>query len=140
MGPQKGEFLLHAEAVAQLSPALNTLINGQMMEASEGCVIWEDTDEETFICCGQFAYARDYDAPDSRSLEEPHASDDEEEAALPFENASITSAESERPTWPVFECSLFNGCGRVGCSHCDNRSWKEGPPRVTRSENNGRLS
>lgn len=60
IGPQKKQFTIHEAAVAKLSETLDRLLNGGMRESSEHCVCWEDTDEETFIRFGEWAYTGDY--------------------------------------------------------------------------------
>jgi hypothetical protein len=60
VGPKKKEFALHRTAVSRLSKSLDQLVNGPMREAKEQCVSWEDTDEDTFIRFGEWAYTGDY--------------------------------------------------------------------------------
>lgn len=55
---------IHAELVAHHSKPLGKLINGQMIEANEGCAWLEDIDEDTFTRFGQYAYTLDYPVPD----------------------------------------------------------------------------
>jgi hypothetical protein len=63
IGPEKREFCVYSEAIAQLSPALNTLMTGEMIEAKLGHVHWEDIDEDTFCRFCEFAYFKDYTPP-----------------------------------------------------------------------------
>ncbi|KAL7815803.1 hypothetical protein V8C26DRAFT_105411 [Trichoderma gracile] len=60
VGPNKKRYSLHKGAVARLSKSLYQLLNGRMREAKEHCVSWEDTDENTFIRFGEWAYTGDY--------------------------------------------------------------------------------
>ncbi|KAJ3496614.1 hypothetical protein NLG97_g2531 [Lecanicillium saksenae] len=61
VGPKKQEFYIHTSLLASQSPALNALVYGQMKEAVNGCAIWEDISEDTFIRFGQYVYTGDYD-------------------------------------------------------------------------------
>jgi len=65
IGPERTEFTVHAQPLARLSPALNTLIYGDMLEATTGVIDWKDTDEETFIRFCEFAYVKNYTPPKS---------------------------------------------------------------------------
>jgi hypothetical protein len=60
VGPGKKEFLIHKDIVGRLSATLNTLVNGQMKEAAEGCVVLDDVDEDIFMRFAQFAYTGSY--------------------------------------------------------------------------------
>ena len=60
VGPEKKPFIIHATLVAQHSKPLGNLINGRMSEATDGCALLDDVDEDTFACFGQFAYTGDY--------------------------------------------------------------------------------
>lgn len=61
MGQHRREFTIHSALVAHQSPALNTLVNGELREARDGHAIWESVDEQTFVRFSQFAYTGDYD-------------------------------------------------------------------------------
>ena len=63
VGPEGTNFTVHAQPLARLSRALNTLINGDMVEAKTGMIDWRDTDEETFLRFCEFAYVQDYTPP-----------------------------------------------------------------------------
>lgn len=54
--------------MAEQSPALESLVNGSMQEATSGTVIWEDVEEETFGRFAQFVYTWDYDAPSHTTM------------------------------------------------------------------------
>ncbi|PVH73311.1 hypothetical protein DL98DRAFT_431560, partial [Cadophora sp. DSE1049] len=54
------EFLVHEEAVAQLSKPLHTLMKGGMAESQAGYTIWTDVSKKTFERFAQFAYTGDY--------------------------------------------------------------------------------
>lgn len=69
MGEEKKEFLIHKRAIARLSPALDTLLNGSMREASEGRVCWPDVDADTFIRFACFAYSHDYEGAEAGPVE-----------------------------------------------------------------------
>lgn len=64
VGPGRKEFTMHSALVSHQSKALDTLVNGGMKEAIEKCVVWDETDEETFIRFCQFAYTGSYDGAD----------------------------------------------------------------------------
>jgi hypothetical protein len=57
--------VIHEAAFADLSPALATLMRGQMSEGLAGEAKWEDVDRGTFIRFTQFAYTGDYSIPSS---------------------------------------------------------------------------
>jgi hypothetical protein len=65
VGPEGANFTVHAQPLARLSQPLNTLINGNMLEAKTGASVidWKDTDEETFLRFCEFAYVQDYTPP-----------------------------------------------------------------------------
>ena len=61
VGPKGTNFVVHAQPLARLSQALDTLING---DTKTGVIDWKlDTDEETFLRFCEFAYVRDYTPP-----------------------------------------------------------------------------
>ncbi|KAK7927857.1 hypothetical protein PG985_004855 [Apiospora marii] len=61
VGPGETEYTVHAESISRLSKALRVLIDGKMKEATDGRVVWEDVDEQTFVRFTQWAYTNDYD-------------------------------------------------------------------------------
>jgi len=63
VGPERTNFTMHAQPFAGLSQVLNTLINGDMVEAKTGVIDWKDVDEETFVRFCEFAYVQDYTPP-----------------------------------------------------------------------------
>lgn len=83
--------MLHSEVVTRLSNPLNALVNGQMKEANEACVVWEDVDVHTFVQFSKFAYTGDYDEPEPRLVVD--CSDDTtiENSELPFANVTFPS-------------------------------------------------
>ncbi|RYO96420.1 hypothetical protein DL764_007468 [Monosporascus ibericus] len=64
IGPEKKEFLVHEYAVSSLSKPLDRLLNGQMKEATEGRVVWDDMDEAAFVRFIQWAYSGSYTDPE----------------------------------------------------------------------------
>ena len=60
VGPSAKEYFIHRGLVASLSGPLNALVNGGMRESHEGCVIWDDVDEDVFQRFAQFAYTGSY--------------------------------------------------------------------------------
>ncbi|KAE8374445.1 hypothetical protein BDV26DRAFT_42727 [Aspergillus bertholletiae] len=63
VGPNQREFTLHSGPLADLSPALHALMNGEMIEAKVRRAEWPDVDEDTFIRLAEYAYLRDYTPP-----------------------------------------------------------------------------
>ena len=54
------EFLIHKGILGCLSPPFNAMINGQMKEAVEGYVVWDDVQEDIFMRFAQFIYTGSY--------------------------------------------------------------------------------
>ncbi|QRD91352.1 hypothetical protein F9C07_2063450, partial [Aspergillus flavus] len=63
VSPNKKDFIVHSGPLANLSPALHTLMNGELIEAKVRRVEWPDADEDTFIRLTEYAYLRDYTPP-----------------------------------------------------------------------------
>ncbi|KAE8322350.1 hypothetical protein BDV39DRAFT_218654 [Aspergillus sergii] len=63
VGPDKKDFIVHSGPLADLAPALHTLVNGEMIEAKLRRVEWPDVDEDTFVRLTEYAYLRDYTPP-----------------------------------------------------------------------------
>jgi hypothetical protein len=63
VGEEKKAITVHAEVIAKQSPALNALINGNMVEAKTGETPFDDVLEDTFVRFCQFAYTGDYETP-----------------------------------------------------------------------------
>ena len=61
VGPKKREFYVHTSLLASQSRILDALVYGQMKEAIDGCTIWDNVSEDTFIRFGQYLYTGDYD-------------------------------------------------------------------------------
>lgn len=68
VGAEQIPMMIHTALVAEQSPALESLVNGSMQEATSGTVIWEDVAEDTFGRFAQFAYAGDYDTPSHTTM------------------------------------------------------------------------
>lgn len=66
---QPTEFLVHEEALAQLSTPLRKLLQGELSEAKSGSTIWEHTKASTFEQLIQFAYTGEYSVPDTTMVE-----------------------------------------------------------------------
>ncbi|KAK8010173.1 hypothetical protein PG990_009138 [Apiospora arundinis] len=64
LGQAKTDFTIHADALTPISKALRVLLDGDMKEAKEACVTWDDVDSETFIRFAQWVYTNDYAPPD----------------------------------------------------------------------------
>lgn len=71
VGHEKMSFKIHSSVIAEQSEILNNLINGAMIEAQVGRVVWEDLNVNTFVRFIQFAYLGDYPAPASRPMTKP---------------------------------------------------------------------
>lgn len=93
--------MLHSEVVARLSNPLNALVNGQMKEANEACVVWEDVDVHTFVRFSKFAYTGDYDAPEPRLVVECSDETTIENSELPFANVSFPSTPKGGNRWSM---------------------------------------
>ncbi|PYI31191.1 hypothetical protein BP00DRAFT_475633, partial [Aspergillus indologenus CBS 114.80] len=64
VGKAKKEITVHSEALASLSPTLDKLINGEMIEAKTRRVDWSEvTEEATFLRLCEYAYVRNYTPP-----------------------------------------------------------------------------
>lgn len=61
-------MMIHTALVAEQSPALESMVNGSMQEATSGTVIWEDVAKDTFGRFAQFVYAGDYDTPPHNTM------------------------------------------------------------------------
>lgn len=70
VGVEQIPMMIHTALVAEQSPALESLVNGSMQEATSGTVIWEDVEEDTFGRFAQFVYAGDYDTPSHTTVED----------------------------------------------------------------------
>lgn len=71
VGAKQIPMMIHTALVAEQSPALASLVNGFMQEATSGTVIWEDVDEETFARFARFVYTGDYDTPLHTTMGDP---------------------------------------------------------------------
>ena len=60
---------MHSFALAGLSQPLDTLMNGEMIEAKTRHVDWSDIDEDTFARLCEFAYLRNYTPPTFRLID-----------------------------------------------------------------------
>ncbi|CAG7993643.1 unnamed protein product [Penicillium salamii] len=69
VGAEKQEITVHSSALAGLSPALDALMNGEMIEAKTRHVDWSEVDVDTFVRLCEFAYFRNYTPPISRLIE-----------------------------------------------------------------------
>jgi hypothetical protein len=83
-------FVVHSTVISALSPALNTLINGEMIEAKTKITRWPFVDVGTFIRLCEFAYRQDYEPPgyEIESLEV----EDGKENPMIMEDAPLPSA------------------------------------------------
>jgi hypothetical protein len=100
---------VHAEPLARLSRTLNTLINGNMVEAKTGMVDWSDIDEETFLRFCEFAYVQDYTPPrysdsDNNEVEK----EEDREKSKTFRKSKTFKKESPSGfgDFPIRRCGL----------------------------------
>ncbi|KAJ6031978.1 hypothetical protein N7540_002710 [Penicillium herquei] len=92
-GEDKREVTVHSSAIAGLSPVLNSLINGEMIEAKTRRVEWPDVDGDTFARLCEFAYLRNYSPPSPSYMPPP-------EECTPCESPPMGPAPYEGP--PLF--------------------------------------
>ncbi|KAK8073630.1 BTB/POZ-like protein [Apiospora phragmitis] len=76
VGPEKKEYMMHAELVASMSKPLRALVTGGMDESRRGVVEWPEVDEATFVRFFQFGYTGQFDAeePEQPPPKAPEAS------------------------------------------------------------------
>ncbi|KAI1089561.1 hypothetical protein F5B19DRAFT_504524 [Rostrohypoxylon terebratum] len=106
VGPNKKEFLVHADVFARLSGPLNALINGKFTEAERGYTTWDDVAEGTFKRFAQFAYSGDYDSIKPKHSSEPEI---EEKATSVGIDPQVAQAGSISP--PFLQLNLSPGVG-----------------------------
>ncbi|PMD26189.1 hypothetical protein NA56DRAFT_698355 [Hyaloscypha hepaticicola] len=63
IGVDEIEIVVHEEAIASQSPALEALMRGKMSESASRVATWVDVGRETFVRFAQFAYTGDYSVP-----------------------------------------------------------------------------
>ncbi|THC92381.1 hypothetical protein EYZ11_008149 [Aspergillus tanneri] len=68
IGLEKREFTVHSYALANLSPSLDRLMNGAVIEAKTRRVDWSDADEDTFVRMCEYAYLHDYTPPSPHQM------------------------------------------------------------------------
>ena len=66
LGADQTKLTVHSSALAGLSPSLDALMNGEMIEAKTRHVDWSEVDVDTFVRLCEFAYFRNYTPPSSR--------------------------------------------------------------------------
>lgn len=74
VGSNKKPFTVHSALIAHHSKPLDVLVNGDMLEAKEGCAFLEDIDEGTFLLFSQYAYTGDYSTADLENMPDASAS------------------------------------------------------------------
>ncbi|KAI1373919.1 hypothetical protein F4677DRAFT_183855 [Hypoxylon crocopeplum] len=118
IGSGKRETIVHADVFAELSRAMNVLINGPFSEAADQSVVWEDVSVQTFDRLVQFAYCGDYTPVRPRPLNSLVAfpgngshSDDEREYDLGSESSpqspsleNIRLPREDRHPWRLPYC------------------------------------
>lgn len=94
IGSEKKEFTIHSDLVAAQSPKLETLIHGNMKEAEEHSVVWDETEAATFFRFGQFLYSGFYRAAEPQ----PRCESSSSKASA---TEQIPEAPSDRPSPPL---------------------------------------
>lgn len=83
IGENEEPVQVHAAAIAKQSKALNTLINGSMVEAQVRSVSLRDVSLEDFLKFCEFAYTGDYSTPSSTTRAETSSPSKADEEAVP---------------------------------------------------------
>ncbi|KAF3803983.1 Secondary metabolism regulator LAE1 [Colletotrichum gloeosporioides] len=65
IGPEKEQFIAHESSIAGLSEPLRVLVTGNMKEAIEAKVTWEDVEPAVFVSLMEFAYNGNFSTPKS---------------------------------------------------------------------------
>ncbi|RAL11744.1 uncharacterized protein BO97DRAFT_414996 [Aspergillus homomorphus CBS 101889] len=63
VGEERKKFPVHSQALADLSPTLDKLLDGQMLEANVRQADWSDVEVDTFVRLCEYAYRSDYTPP-----------------------------------------------------------------------------
>jgi len=98
------EILIHEEAIASQSPALNKLMRGEMSEGKTGEVTWADVDLATFTRFTQFAYTGDYSVPKMVVSGQTQKKQVRKEALTQFEEENLIE-DSYLDGWPTSHSS-----------------------------------
>jgi hypothetical protein len=106
VGDSKSKIVVNGAAIAQLSPALDTLVNGSMKEAHAKTAEIPDITEEEFVRFCQFAYTGDYSPVQSKQASsDPGPSSEQGEPTPPASNRNgglhDESKEDVDETWPA---------------------------------------
>ncbi|KAI8152716.1 hypothetical protein K4K49_008664 [Colletotrichum sp. SAR 10_70] len=78
IGLEKKEFTVHEASIASLSEPLRVLVTGNMKEATQARVIWDDTEPSVFAGFMEYAYSGNFSIPASRKNESPETHNEEE--------------------------------------------------------------
>lgn len=89
VGPNKKPYTVHSALIAYHSKPLGVLVNGEMLEAKEGCAFLEDTDERTFLLFSQYAYTGDYATVDPKMVSNASAITTNEVLPGPVEGGTV---------------------------------------------------
>ncbi|EQB46524.1 hypothetical protein CGLO_14436 [Colletotrichum gloeosporioides Cg-14] len=63
VGPEKEEFTVHEASIASLSEPLRVLITGNMKEAAQARVVWDDAEPTVFASLMEYAYSGNLSIP-----------------------------------------------------------------------------
>ncbi|KAI0123620.1 hypothetical protein BJ170DRAFT_712657 [Xylariales sp. AK1849] len=119
VGPEGKEFPIHSGAVTNLSPYFERLINGPMLEAQNGKVIWDDIDIDTFLAFAEFAYTKEYHAWNAGDDERSGADDAEDLASE--EQPTSRGNQEQRKRFRVNYPYLY-ACQGTPIPECDRYS------------------
>ena len=102
IGENEEPIVVHAAAIAKQSKALDTLINGSMIEAQVRSVSLIDVSMEDFLKFCEFAYTGDYSTPSSTTRAETNSSSKLDGQNPTFDPAAADEAVPEDvPATPV---------------------------------------
>ncbi|KAK2779591.1 hypothetical protein CKAH01_02939 [Colletotrichum kahawae] len=78
IGPEEEQFTAHESSIAGLSEPLRVLVTGNMKEAIEAKIIWEDVDPVVFLTLMEFAYTGNFSISASHQNEGPETPNGQE--------------------------------------------------------------
>lgn len=78
IGPEKEEFTVHEASIASLSEPLRVLITGNMKEAAQARVVWDDAEPTVFASLMEYAYSGNLSIPACHQKEGPETPDEPE--------------------------------------------------------------
>ncbi|KAI2621173.1 hypothetical protein GGR54DRAFT_91300 [Hypoxylon sp. NC1633] len=98
VGPEKKEFMMHAELVAGMSKPLQALVKGDWEEGKTGLAEMPELDVGTFVQFCEYAYTGDYKpAPPEVKIGDSFDQTPESPEPLPYDAEPPPPEESEEP-------------------------------------------